>query len=490
MTNFAGLIKQLTSQPVEREWLEFKSNLADPEQIGQYISALSNAAALHAVSKAYLVWGIEDKTHTVIGTSFDLESATKGNQSLHLWLIGGLSPDPGVKYMSGEVDGKKVAVLEIPPACQYPVQFLGTAYIRIGSHKKKLNDHPAQAKQLYQALEATPFEGRLAAEGLTDEQVLALFDHDVYFRLQLKDVPARRDQIMYALEVDKLVVQDGTGLFSITNLGALLFAKRLSDFPSLARKAPRVIKYKGKSKVNAERELEGGRGYACGFEGVTEFIDNLLPTNEVIEQALRQEVSIYPDVAIREILANALVHQDFSVTGAGPMVEVYDDRIEITNPGEPLIDPVRFIDAPPRSRNEQLARMMRRCHLCEERGSGWDRIAFHIEVYQLPAPLIRVTEGHTSVTMFAHRPVKKMSRDERIRATYLHACLRSVQSERLTNKSLRERFGLPERAVSTVTSYIREAVEAGVIVPFNPSAGKKNMQYVPLWAAAETDSDS
>ena len=63
------------------------------------------------------------------------------------------------------------------------------------------------------------------------------------------------------------------------------------------------------------------------------YINGLLPTNEVIGQALRRTVPMFPELAVRELVANALIHQDFSVTGAGPMVEIFADRIEITNPG-------------------------------------------------------------------------------------------------------------------------------------------------------------
>jgi ATP-dependent DNA helicase RecG len=189
-----------------------------------------------------------------------------------------------------------------------------------------------------------------------------------------------------------------------------------------------------------------------------------MPRSEVIGNDVRHDVPMYPEVAIRELVANALIHQDLSITGAGPVIELYDDRIEITNPGVPLIEPARFVDTPPLSRNEKLATMMRRCHLCEERGSGWDRIAFEIEVHQLPAPLVRVTGNHTAVTMYGHKPLKKMDRDDRIRAIYLHACLKYVEGERITNSSVRQRFGLRSTDSSTASGYIKEAQEAGLIV--------------------------
>lgn len=126
-----------------------------------------------------------------------------------------------------------------------------------------------------------------------------------------------------------------------------MFSKDISIFNDLERKAPRVIKYSGSNKIDAEREQVGVRGYANGFSGLMKYIDEQLPRNEYINEALRKDVSIYPPVAIRELVANALIHQDFSLHGTGPTIEIYSNRIEITNPGSPLINPDRFVDAPP-----------------------------------------------------------------------------------------------------------------------------------------------
>ena len=207
-----------------------------------------------------------------------------------------------------------------------------------------------------------------------------------------------------------------------------------------------------------------------------------MPVNEVIEKALRKTVAVFPELAVRELVANALIHQAFFVTGAGPMVEIFDDRIEITNPGEPLVDTQRFVDTPPKSRNETLASMMHRLRICEERGSGIDKVIAQIEIYQLPAPLFEVPEGFTRVVLFAHKPLIAMDKAERVRACYLHACLKYVSREFLTNASLRERFGVEEKNKAAVSRYIREAVDAGVIKPFDEDAARKLMKYVPFWA--------
>jgi predicted HTH transcriptional regulator len=244
----------------------------------------------------------------------------------------------------------------------------------------------------------------------------------------------------------------------------------------------RVVHYKGRGRIETLREQVGTRGYAAGFEGLLDFIMTLVPSNEIIGQALRKSVPMFPELAVRELVANALIHQDFFVTGAGPMGEIFDDRIEITNPGEPLVDVSRFVDTPPKSRNETLASLMRRFRICEERGSGVDKVISQVELFQLPAPLFEVPAGFTRVVLFAHRPLSAMDRQDRIRACYLHACLKWVMREYLTNASLRDRFGIEERNKAMVSRYIRETVEAGMIKPYDEKASRKMMKYVPYWA--------
>lgn len=250
----------------------------------------------------------------------------------------------------------------------------------------------------------------------------------------------------------------------------------------MKRKAVRVIQYHGKDRTETIREQEGGKGYASGFEGLIGYIDGILPTNEVVGKALRKTVPMFPELAIREVVANALIHQDFFVTGAGPMIEIFDDRIEITNPGEPLVDTQRFLDSPPRSRNETLASLMRRVGICEERGSGIDKVVFQVELYQLPAPLFEVPPGSTRVVLFSHKSLTNMDEGERVRACYFHACLKHVTRDYLTNASLRERFGIKESNKAIASRRIREAINAGMIKPFDEHAARRLMKYVPFWA--------
>lgn len=207
----------------------------------------------------------------------------------------------------------------------------------------------------------------------------------------------------------------------------------------------------------------------------------IIPANEVITNALRQEYPMFPKLAVRELVANSIIHQDFIVSGAGPLVEIFENRLEVSNPGEPLADVERFLDSSPRSRNEKFASMMRRLNICEERGSGIDKVVFQIELYQLPAPKFESVNNATIATIYAHKNLKDMNREERIRATYLHACLKKVMDEYLTNTLLRERLGIQEQNRATVSRYIKESVDAGKIKPVVDNSSKRLMRYVPYW---------
>ena len=260
-----------------------------------------------------------------------------------------------------------------------------------------------------------------------------------------------------------------------------MFARNLDGFPRLKRKALRTVQYSGKGRIKALKEREEIKGYASGFDGLISYITGLLPANEVIGSALRQTLPMFPELAVRELVANALIHQDFFVTGAGPMVEIFDDRIEITNPGEPLVDTERFLDTPPKSRNEALASLMRRFGICEERGSGIDKVVLEVEMAQLPPPLFEAPEGFTRSMLFAYKPITHLSRKDRQRACYLHACLKYITGDFLTNGSLRERFGIEDRNKASASRYIREAMEGGLIKPHDEGASRRWMKYVPFW---------
>ena len=323
------------------------------------------------------------------------------------------------------------------------------------------------------------------AEQVSDDQVLRRLNYPVYFELLELPLPEGTAAILEKLMSEDLITPCDAGGWSITNLGAVLLARNLNDFNDfrrIGRKALRVIQYVGFGRLATQREREFTEGYAVSFQDIVEYIMALLPASEAIEQSLRRSVPVYPEIAVRELVANALIHQDFNVTGAGPMVEIFDDRIEITNPGRPLVDPDRFVDYPPNSRNEALAGLMRRFQICEERGSSIDKVVIQAEIFQLPAPLFEARGESTAAAIFAPKSLSEMNKSERVRACYLHACLRWVMNQPTNNPSLRARFRLPDERVDVASRLLKEAVDSSWIIVRDPSAGTRNREYLPFWA--------
>ncbi len=481
----AALVGELSRLPQETEWVEFKVNHAKPEDIGEYISALANSAAILGKRLGYVVWGIENETHALVGTTFAPHAFKVGNEELENWLLRLLDPKLSFRFIETSIDGKKFVVLEIEAAFRHPVTFQGRDFIRIGSYTKNLKDHPEKERDLWRAFDRTPFEDGVARGRVSPTRVLELLDYPSFFELLHRSLPADQPLIIEALAEDGLIRASDAGGWDVMNVGGILLARRLDDFPGLRRKAVRVIQYRGNARLDTVKEQVGVKGYASGFAGLLEYISGILPSNEVIGQAFRRVVPMFPELAMREIVANALIHQDFFVTGAGPMVEIFDDRVEVSNPGLPLIDTDRFLDHAPRSRNEKLASLMRRMGVCEERGSGVDKVVAQIELYQLPAPIFEAAADATRAVLFAHRPLSQMAREDRVRACYLHACLKYVNREYVTNTSIRQRFGIADHNIATASRLLREAVDARVILPYDEAAGPKYMKYVPWWSRAE-----
>ncbi len=482
MENLECLIKELCKLPAETEWVEFKLNNCKPEMIGADISALANSAALHERDCAYMLWGIEDRTHEIVGTSFDVHKERRGNEELKNWLRYRLSRNADFEFYAVPVDGVQVVVLIIQRALNQTVTFCKTGYIRDGSYTKKLQEYPALQAKLWGRLRDSNFEGLAAKREMSMQDALRLIDFSVYFDLRSIPQPSDTAGISHFLLEEGIIVKQDNGRFSISNMGAILFGKNMADFSRLSRKTVRVAQYEGNNRINMMRSEEFYVGYALGFDELLKYIEALTPSHETITGAHRVKKTAYPLLAIREAVANALIHQDFSVTGTGPTVELFENRIEITNSGTPLVDVMRIVDNPPKSRNEKLAKLMRRLGLCEEFGTGWDKIVNACEKALLPAPKIEIVDESTRVTLYADYPFSNISREDKLRACYLHSVIKYVQREQLTNASLRERFGLDKSASASISRLIKESIAAGLIKPLDPDTAPKHMKYIPIWA--------
>jgi predicted HTH transcriptional regulator len=343
---------------------------------------------------------------------------------------------------------------------------------------KKLSGYPEKESKLWRNDTITLSE-TIVKDKLEYGDVQRYLSAETYFDLLKLPMPKSYDGILERFESEKFIVKNELG-FGITELGAILLAKNLRDFSNLYRKSIRVIVYKGTGKLETIREQIFEQGYAVCFKTMVDWVNGQLPANEEIGRALRKEVRMYPEIAIREIAANMIIHQNFAVLGF-PMIEIYSDRVEISSPGQPLISPDRFIDNY-QSRNEDLADIMRRMGFCEEKGSGIDKAVAAIEEYQLPAFKVRISEIRTSVIVQAFKPWLETTKEERIQACYQHACLKYMMNDMLTNKSLRERLGVEEKNYPLISTVIKDTLAAGLIKVGTPEGtNRRNIAYIPIW---------
>ena len=483
MTNqqFIELVNELIKQPHESEWVEFKLNFHSVEEIGERISALSNGACIHHQLFGYLVYGVDEETHIIRGTTFMGKQNKKENEEIEQWLSTRLNPRIDFNIYEFDYDARKhITIFVIPATKSQPVKFLDHAYIRMGSITRKLNEFPEKQAKILKK-ESTPFEKDISRDHLTASDITEFLNTKAYFKFMNLPYPSTQESVLNKFIEEGLIV-NGTD-YAITNLGALLFAKDLKDFENIERKSPRAIVYKGKNKLAAKRELIVSKGYAIGLGDMLTWINGQLPANEEIGKATRTMTGMYPEIAIKELVINALIHQDFAEKGC-PVIEIFTDRIEITNPGTPLVSPVRFIDAYS-SRNIQLADLMCRMGFCEETGSGLDKVIFYNELYQLPPIDIIVAEKQTKIIIYSYKSLNDIDKKGKIWACYQHACLKYVSNEKMTNQSLRERFYIEDQNTAIISRIIRDSLAENIIKENDPEKkSKKFACYIPFWASS------
>lgn len=476
----ALLDHSLDRVPIELNELDWKENIsANVVKLTQHLSAFANNPG-----GGFIVFGINDKTCQLTGIM--REQANKIVEQLSSIGRDSLEPVVGIDHSIEEYKGVFILIVFIKESSIKPVYFknktIEDSFIRSGGCTRKASRHEIGGLMLNSK---TPnFEELHATKLLNETQVLSLLGYRELFGLLKKPVPSAVSEIIYVLKNERILVEEHSGYY-ITKFGALAAALNLNDFDSLSRKAIRVIHYKGLNKIATIREFPGSKGYAIGFEGLIDFVKQILPGSEIIKSAFRTEESVFPEIAIRELFANALIHQDFTVKGAGPLIEIFDDRLSITNPGKllPSKQLDRIIGTTPESRNEILASSFRRFGICEERGSGFTKTIAAIELFGLPPLKMEELENAFRATLYKPKPFAKLSEIERIEACYQHCIIQYLSSGAMNNTSLRERFKMSERQRPQVSLVIKNTLAAGKIKQKDPDNNStKFVEYVPYWA--------
>lgn len=480
------LVQGLAMYPSETEWLEFKVSNPDAPMIGRTISALANSAAYHGRDTGYLIWGVDDRTHDLVGTTFDYLDATHGPKGsggvlLTPWLRSMLSRNASYEFATVSHEGRRFVVLSVRAPVNQPVSFNGKVYIREGAATVELKTGTAKELELWRRLQRANFESQVAMEDVGANELTELLDLSHYFKLLGMRSSLSNADFARPLVEQGLLRQQDDGRYAITNLAALLIAHDLTEFTSLTMRQIRIVRFVGDSSIDIRENREFRAGYAIALPQIEEYLSSILPGHERLVGAFRRVELDFPWRAIRELVLNATVHQDLSDPNAGPLVRIYDHRLEFSNPGISLVPPKRVLNDPPVSRNAALVRQLRLLNLCEEIGTGWDRAVAACEALHVPAPEMQSDdERGTVVTLRDVNEFDAMTRAEQLSATYWHACLRYASNAALTNESLRHRFGLTDESRVRISRLIKRACDDGLIRVRDTDRGNRYREYLPI----------
>ena len=368
-----ALVDQLRSYPAETEWLEFKRNHVAPEEIGEYISALANAACIGNQLRAYLVFGIDNETHKVLGTTFDPYTAkAKGNQDLLPWISSLLQPNPGIEVLMADHPDGRVVMLELGSARDRPVLFSGRGYVRVGSSKTDIAKHPEKERTIWLRGSDWSAEAcdKAGIEDL-DPDAIALAREQFCIKHPSQSVELDAWDDLTFLNKARLLKRG-----AVTNTAILLLGRPESS--TLLSPAVSKLSWILKDAENRELDYEHfGTPFLPLGDRLLGRIRNLmvraLPSGTLFPLELTQ----YDPWVLREALHNAIAHQDYRRHARIVVVE-FPDRVMLTNAGEFLPGSVETVieqDAPQLLyRNPFLTDAMVELNMIDTQGGGIKRM--------------------------------------------------------------------------------------------------------------------
>lgn len=458
------IVRELIEYPTEANWFEFKENWYEPIGIREYISSLSNAAALEGQPFGYLVWGVNNETHKLSDTRFDFRVDVK-NEPLEHFLARQLTPDNNFFFQELILEGKRVVVMVVPAASKIPTGFNGNRYLRIGSSKVNLNKYPERESNLFYILRVglpTICNTESEHQDLTFDKLF------VYYASK-------------GINLNKRNFKKNMGLLTENGKYNLL-AQLLSDNSYIPIRFALFNGINKASTMYSVREF-GNTCLLLSLDKVLEYGDvlNVPQADERERKVERKEVSLFNAEVFREAIINAFVHNQW-ITGNAPMITVFSDRIEILSRG--TIPPGQtmegFYAGESVPVNQKLSDVFLQLHISERTGRGVPKITevYGKETYEfrensivVSIPFTRVTtEGIPPVTPPVRKNNKGKNNEERI----LAFCD--------SPKNILEIADMLEyKDKKTVRKYIKPLVEQGrlaMTIPDKPNSS--NQKYVTV----------
>lgn len=375
-------LDRLLSLPREQCTVEFKSNLADKDEIGQYLSALANAAALDGHERAWLVWGVADGTHAVTGTTFDpFGLKVAGNQSLVMWLQQMTQPRADFQFHEVHPPQGQVVMQEIHPARSAPVAFQNVRYIRVDSHKTRLGEHPDKEARLWARLGVKEdWSGALVPGATLDDldpaAVAAARQRFTEYLLRSEPDTGRHDAIRAEAGAwtDETLLNKAriTRQGRITRSALLLLGR--DESAHFLSPADAKISWIPRDAGNATLTSQHfGPPFLLATEKAFARIRNLTLDHMPDGTLFPTPVPRYDNWVMREALHNAVAHQDYALGGKINLVE-HPDRLVLSNLGQFIPGSVEWMlehQSPPEHyRNQWLIDGMIRLRMIDQAGSG------------------------------------------------------------------------------------------------------------------------
>ena len=407
-----SMLEEFRASPAEPSWLEFKTGLKDSVQIAKYISGLANVAAYAGSTHGYLVWGVQNGTHEIVGTDFDPDVVlAEKNQPLRLWLRLVVKPQIQYEFYSFEIGGIKVVMLEVEAAYRQPVTFRGCAYVRIGSSLTELSKAPKIAESIYRTIGHDWSAELLRGEGLDalDADALACAKREFAQKHKgercIEDM-AEWDDITF-LNKARLAI-DG----ELTRACILLLGKAEKAHlvrPAFARITWHLMDNDGNTLDFHHFGLPLLTGARDALARIRSIMLRVMPEGAFMPVEIQQ----YDAWVLREALHNCIAHQDYEKR-CDVVVSEFPDRVVFANAGDfrpGSVESAVFGNSRPRDYpNQQLVDAMVELNMIDTLGSGIRRMFMTQKKNFMPMPDYDLSDSEVKVTVIGKILDERFSR--------------------------------------------------------------------------------
>lgn len=360
MDKYIDLLETLLSYKDEYEWLDFKENWFSKDEIGEYISAIANGAALCGKEFGYIVWGVNDATKEVVGTTVNFNKDIDNEPYKH-YLARNLTPKISFETIEFKYNEARIVMLIIPQSKSIVTKFKNEAFIRIGSSKEKLSKYPEWEIKLNNTLvNGYPTIVNVAAPDYAQE----LTFEKLFMYYGAKGLTLRHDTFEKTLKLKNKDNKYNIMAYILSDQNEIPI--RVSIFSGVDKSAP----------LYSVKEF-GNTCILYSMDKILEYGDaiNIIQADERNRISERIDVPLFDYEAYHEAILNAFIHNKW-LTLNGPQISIFTDRIEILSHGGLALDQDvdGFYSGASIPVNEILASIFLQLRISERSGRGVPKI--------------------------------------------------------------------------------------------------------------------